>query len=132
MFPAAHAVAALGPIRELFPTVRPCVDVLDAALTNAGPVIHPPLVLVNAGAIDQGRFDIHAAGTTSSARRLIEVVDAERTAARRGWGYPRPTTSWPRTTRTPALPKGCTAPGPGPSSRPAGSGVSPSISVTGT
>jgi opine dehydrogenase len=90
VFPAAHAVAALGPIRELFPTARPCVDVLDAALTNAGPVIHPPLVLVNAGAIDQGRFDIHAAGTTPSARRLIEVVDAERTVARRGWGYPPP------------------------------------------
>jgi opine dehydrogenase len=47
-------------------------------------------VLVNAGAIDQGRFDIHAAGTTPSARRLIEVVDAERTVARRGWGYPPP------------------------------------------
>jgi opine dehydrogenase len=90
VFPATQAVAALGPIRELFPAVRARADVLDAALTNAGPVIHPPLVLVNAGAIDQGRFDIHAAGTTASARRLIDAVDAERLAARRGWGYPPP------------------------------------------
>lgn len=90
VFPAAQAVAALGPIRELFPAVRACADVLDAALTNAGPVIHPPLVLVNAGAIDHGRFDIHAAGTTASARRLIDAVDAERVAARSGWGYPPP------------------------------------------
>jgi opine dehydrogenase len=59
-------------------------------LTNAGPVIHPPLVLLNAGAIDGGRFDVHAAGTTPSVRCLIDVVDAERVATRKGWGYPAP------------------------------------------
>ena len=37
-----------------------------------------------------GRFDIHAAGTTASARRLIDAVDAERIASRRGLGYPAP------------------------------------------
>jgi opine dehydrogenase len=60
------------------------------ALTNAGPVIHPPLVLLNAGPIDGGRFDVHAAGTTPSVRRLIDVIDAERVATRKGWGYPAP------------------------------------------
>ena len=75
---------------ELFPATRPCVDAVDVALTNAGPVIHPPLVLVNAAAIDAGRFDIHAAGTSASARKLIDAVDAERMAARQGWGYPAP------------------------------------------
>jgi opine dehydrogenase len=90
VFPAARAAAALPRVAELFPATRPCVDALDAALTNAGPVLHPPLVLVNAGAIDGGRFDIHAAGTTPSARRLIDAVDGERLAARRGWGYPAP------------------------------------------
>jgi opine dehydrogenase len=90
VFPAGRARAALERLAALFPAVRPCTDALDAALTNAGPVIHPPLVLVNAGAIDRGRFDIHAAGTTSSARRLIDAVDGERIAARRGWGYAAP------------------------------------------
>ncbi len=90
VFPAARATAALERIRALFPATRPCVDALDAALTNAGPVIHPPLVLVNAAAIDAGTFDIHAAGTSPSARRLIDAVDAERVAARRGLGYPAP------------------------------------------
>jgi opine dehydrogenase len=47
-------------------------------------------VLLNAGAIDAGRFDIHAAGTTASTRRLIDAVDAERVAARTGLGYPAP------------------------------------------
>ena len=53
-------------------------------------MIHPPLVLLNAGPIDGGRFDVHAAGTTPSVRRLIDVVDAERVLTRKGWGYPAP------------------------------------------
>ncbi len=90
VFPAARSKDVLTTLRQLYPTIRPCVDVLDTALTNAGPVIHPPLVLLNAGAIDRGRFDIHAAGTMASAQRLIEAVDAERLASRSGWGYPKP------------------------------------------
>jgi opine dehydrogenase len=90
VFPAGRTDLALARVRELFPAVRPCLDALDAALTNAGTVIHPPLVLLNAGTIDGGRFDIHAAGTTESPRRLIDAVDAERVATRAGWGYPAP------------------------------------------
>jgi opine dehydrogenase len=90
VFPAARAKPALERIGVLFPAARPCVDALDAALTNAGAVIHPPLVLVNAASIDAGRFDIHAAGTTASARALIDAVDAERLATRRWLGYPAP------------------------------------------
>jgi len=90
VLPASRSPVALERIAALFPAVRPCADVLDAALTNAGVVIHPPLVLVNAASIDAGRFDIHAAGTTASARRLIDAVDAERVAARRGLGYAAP------------------------------------------
>jgi opine dehydrogenase len=90
VFPAARTKEALARLAPLYPSIRPCADALDAALTNAGVVIHPPLVLLNLGAIDQGRFDIHAAGTTSSVRRLIDAADAERMAARTGWGYPAP------------------------------------------
>jgi opine dehydrogenase len=89
-FPASRTAVALARVNALFPAARPCVDALDAALTNAGVVIHPPLVLVNAASIDGGAFDIHAAGTTPSARRLIDAVDAERIAARKGLGYPSP------------------------------------------
>jgi opine dehydrogenase len=90
VFPASRSKATLARVATLFPATRPCVDALDAALTNVGPVIHPPLVLVNAASIDGGRFDVHAAGTSPSARKLIDAVDAERVAARRGIGYPAP------------------------------------------
>jgi opine dehydrogenase len=90
VFPASRSKTALATITALFPATRPCVDVLDAALTNAGPVIHPALVLVNAASIDAGEFDVHAAGTSPSARLIIDAVDGERIAARRGIGYPAP------------------------------------------
>jgi opine dehydrogenase len=90
VFPASRTKETVTRLAGLFPTARPCADALDAALTNAGPVIHPPLVLLNAGAIDGGRFDVHAAGTTPSVRRLIDAIDAERVATRKGWGYPPP------------------------------------------
>jgi opine dehydrogenase len=89
VFPGQRTDAVLEKLAPLFPARR-CVDVLDAALTNAGPIIHPPLVLLNLGAIDSGKFDVHAQGTTTSVRRLIDAVDDERLAARRGWGYPAP------------------------------------------
>jgi opine dehydrogenase len=90
VFPASRRDEVTARLAALHATLRPCVDVLDVALTNAGPVIHPPLVLLNAGPIDTGRFDVHAAGTTASGRRLIDRLDGERLAARRGWGYPPP------------------------------------------
>jgi opine dehydrogenase len=90
VFPASRTSAVLAKIAALYPAARPCADALDAALTNVGPVIHPPLVLLNAGRIDAGGFDIHATGTTASARRLIDTLDGERLEARRGWGYPAP------------------------------------------
>jgi opine dehydrogenase len=90
VFPASRTDAVLARLAELFPAMRRCADALDAALTNAGPVIHPPLVLLNTGPIDGGRFDIHAAGTTPRVRRLIDAVDGERVATRTGWRYPAP------------------------------------------
>jgi opine dehydrogenase len=89
VFPASRTEPVLQRLAEIFPSIRPCRDALDAALTNAGPVIHPPLVLLNAGAIDSGRFDVHAA-PTSTVRRVIDAVDRERVAARDALGYPAP------------------------------------------
>jgi opine dehydrogenase len=90
VFPASRGPAVLPKLTSLYATLRPSADVLDASLTNPGPVINPPLVLLNAASIDGDRFDVHAAGTTPSVRRLVEAVDAERLAARHGWGYPAP------------------------------------------
>ncbi len=90
LFPARdkHAFAVL---KTAFPAVEPVEDVLSAALMNAGPVIHPPLILMNAGPLEHfERWDIHNEGTQPSIRRVTDALDAERIAARVALGYGAP------------------------------------------
>ena len=50
---------------------------------NAGPIIHPPLIVMNAGPIEHfERWDIHKEGTQASIRRVTDALDAERIAVR--------------------------------------------------
>lgn len=88
VFPAAlrdHAMRILG---EAYPAVEPVEDALSAALMNAGPVIHPPLILLNAGPLEHfERWDIHNEGTQPSVRRVMDVLDGERIALREALGY---------------------------------------------
>lgn len=80
--------AVLG---RAFSSVEPVEDALSAALMNAGPVIHPPLILMNAGPLEHfERWDIHKEGTQPSIRRVTDALDAERIAARRALGYAAP------------------------------------------
>lgn len=80
---AAHAVFAAA-----YPAAVRVGDALDAALCNWGPVLHPPLVLHNLGAIESlgDGFDIHGEGTSEGVVRTILAVDAERIALRRALG----------------------------------------------
>ncbi len=90
VFPARKASAALARIREVFP-VEPVEDALSAALMNAGPIIHPPLILMNAGPLEHfDRWDIHKEGTQPSIRRVTDALDAERIAVREALGYAAP------------------------------------------
>jgi opine dehydrogenase len=58
---------------------------------NAGPIIHPPLIVMNAGPIEHfERWDIHKEGTQAAIRRVTDALDAERIAVREGLGYGAP------------------------------------------
>jgi opine dehydrogenase len=58
---------------------------------NAGPIIHPPLIVMNAGPIEHfDRWDIHKEGTQASIRRVTDALDAERIAVREALGYGAP------------------------------------------
>ncbi|WP_375411672.1 NAD/NADP octopine/nopaline dehydrogenase family protein [uncultured Bradyrhizobium sp.] len=92
VFPLTDADHALGVIGRAFPgVVEPCGDALSGALMNAGPIIHPPLIVMNAGPIEHfERWDIHKEGTQASIRRVTDALDAERIAVREGLGYGAP------------------------------------------
>ena len=92
VFPEKAAGHALDVIGRAFPgAIEPCGDALSGALMNAGPVIHPPLIVMNAGPIEHfERWDIHKEGTQASIRRVTDALDAERIAVREGLGYGSP------------------------------------------
>jgi opine dehydrogenase len=91
VFPAARSEFAFSVIREAFPPIEPVEDALSAALMNAGPIIHPPLIFMNAGPLEHfERWDIHKEGTQPAIRRVTDALDAERVAVREALGYAPP------------------------------------------
>jgi opine dehydrogenase len=92
VFPLKTADHALDVIGRAFPgVIEPCGDALSAALMNAGPIIHPPLIVMNAGPIEHfERWDIHKEGTQAAIRRVTDALDAERIAVRKALGYGGP------------------------------------------
>jgi opine dehydrogenase len=92
VFPLDLAEEALAVIGSAFPgVVEPCGDALSGALMNAGPIIHPPLITMNAGPLEHfERWDIHKEGTQPAIRRVTDALDAERVAVREACGYGAP------------------------------------------
>jgi opine dehydrogenase len=92
VFPQVNAEHALDVIGRAFPgVIEPCGDALSGALMNAGCIIHPPLIVMNAGPIEHfERWDIHKEGTQGAIRRVTDALDAERIAAREALGYGPP------------------------------------------
>src|SRR3954469_2010325 len=73
VFPAKKSDWARRVIGKVFP-VEPVEDALSAALMNAGPIIHPPLSLVNAGPLEHSaKWDIHKEATQASIRRVTDA-----------------------------------------------------------
>ena len=92
VFPLALKDHALAVIGRAFPgVIEDCGDTLSAALMNAGPIIHPPLIVMNAGPLEHfERWDIHKEGTQPSIRRVTDALDAERMRLREALGYEPP------------------------------------------
>ena len=91
VYPARKADAALATIRAAFPSVHGCGDALSGALMNAGPIIHPPLMVMNAAPLQHfERWDIHNEGTQPAVRAVTDRLDQERIRVREALGYGAP------------------------------------------
>ena len=92
VFPLTRKEHALQVIAQAFPgVIEDCGDALSGALMNAGPIIHPPLITMNAGPLEHfERWDIHKEGTQAAIRRVTDALDAERIAVREALGYRGP------------------------------------------
>ncbi len=91
VYPLCNAGYAHAVIARAYPSVEPAGDGLSGALMNAGPVIHPPLIVMNAGPIEYfDHWDIHNEGTQPAVRRVTTRLDGERMAIREALGYGAP------------------------------------------
>ena len=91
VFPLRNADHAHSVLAQAYPAVEPAGDGLSGALMNAGPIIHPPLIIMNAGPIEHfDHWDIHNEGTQAAVRRVTTRLDSERMAVRDALGYGAP------------------------------------------
>jgi opine dehydrogenase len=91
VYPGRHAERAIDVIRTAYPSVHACGDALSGALMNAGPIIHPPLMVMNAAPLQHfDKWDIHTEGTQPAVRSVTDRLDRERMAVREALGYGAP------------------------------------------
>lgn len=93
VFPARETAGALAVIRAAYPQAEAVEDALSAGLLNSNGALHAPLMVLNAGPISRGPYDIHVEGTTALVRQVIEATDRERIEVRAALGYAAP--HWP-------------------------------------
>jgi opine dehydrogenase len=108
VYPQSRSAHALAVIAKAFPgVIEDCGDALSGALMNAGPIIHPPLILMNAAPLQHfERWDIHNEGTQPAVRAVTTRSMPSASPRARRWATARRISRWPTTTTTTA---GCTA-----------------------
>jgi opine dehydrogenase len=92
VLPLRLSTRALAVINAAFPgVIEDCGDAVSGALMNAGPIIHSPLITMNAAPLEHfERWDIHKEGTQPAVRRVTDALDAERISVREAFGYGPP------------------------------------------
>ena len=91
VLPEKNSAHAFSVLREAYPAVEDTGNSLSGALMNAGGIIHPPLIMMNAGPLEHFEaWDIHNEGTQPSIRWVTDALDAERIAIRETLGYGAP------------------------------------------
>ena len=90
--PARATSQAAGVLRQLYPEIVEVGNVLDVALDNTNPCVHPVPTLLSASRIEHsgGEFWLYREAMTPSTWRVMRAVDAERVAIREAFGLQPP------------------------------------------
>ncbi|CAN5266158.1 NAD/NADP-dependent octopine/nopaline dehydrogenase family protein [soil metagenome] len=77
-------------VRDVHPQAVAAQSVMEVALSNLNPIIHPPITLLNAGRIEAGhRFSLYGEGVGEGVGSLIAALDRERLTLAEALGLPR-------------------------------------------
>jgi opine dehydrogenase len=91
VLPARNSRHAFDILKQAYSSIEEIEDALSGALMNAGGIIHPPLIMMNAGPLEHfDAWDIHNEGTQPAVRRVTDELDAERIRLREALNYAAP------------------------------------------
>ena len=82
VFPAKKTAEVVPKLQRFFPMIIPARDVVEAAINNPNPIVHPAAVLFSAAWIEhsKGNFYLYAEGLTPAVARTFEALNQERLA----------------------------------------------------
>ncbi len=81
--PSGRTSDFLKLIQPVFPQFSAAESVLTTSINNVNPIVHPPMVLFNAGRIEASRgkgWNLYADGATECVTKVMLAMDAERRA----------------------------------------------------
>lgn len=86
--PAKDTKKCIKVLNEIYPQFVPATNVLETSLSSANMVLHPPIMLMNAGYIERskGDFLFYIHGASPSVARICETIDVERIAVGKALG----------------------------------------------
>lgn len=89
VFPAKKTSEVISKLKQFYPVIMPAKDVLEAAINNPNPIVHPVATLLSATRIEhsKGEFYLYAEGMTPSVARAFESLNEERLSICRALGY---------------------------------------------
>jgi opine dehydrogenase len=89
VFPSKRTNDMIQKLKQFYPNILPAKDVLEAAINNPNPVVHPVATLLSATRIEhsKGEFYLYAEGMTPSVARAFESINEERLSICKALGY---------------------------------------------
>jgi opine dehydrogenase len=89
VFPSKKTTEVISRLKQFYPTITPAKDVLEAAINNPNPIVHPVATLLSATRIEhsKGEFYLYAEGMTPAVARTFESLNEERLAICKAMGY---------------------------------------------
>jgi len=89
VFPSNRTAEVISKLKQFYPMIIPAKDVLEAAINNPNPVVHPVATLLSATRIEhsKGEFYLYAEGMTPSVARAYESLNQERLSICEALGY---------------------------------------------
>ena len=89
VFPSKKTEEVIPKLKQFYPMIIPAKDVLEAAINNPNPIVHPVATLLSATRIEhsKGEFYLYAEGMTPAVARTYESLNQERLSICKALGY---------------------------------------------